>query len=118
MDFALHEKDLKISNGDFQLCANNSDAIAQLVSIRLKTLAGEWFMDTSIGIPYFTEILGRKRNDRFLRHVILRQMETIPGVAQITNFQTQEDSLGGLSISFNVILNDQSAIPLNETVEF
>ena len=118
MDFALHKKDLEISNGDLQLCATDSDAIAQLISIRLKTLAGEWFMDTSIGIPYLTEILGKKRNDRFLRHVILGQIETIPGVAQITDFKVQEESLRTLTISFNVILNNQSIIPINEAVEF
>lgn len=118
MDFALHANDLKISNGDFQLCATDSDSIAQAISIRLKTLAGEWFLDTTIGIPYFTEILGKKRNDRFLRHVLLSQIENIPDVRQISDFKVEQDSPRGLKISFNVILNNQSIIPINEAVEF
>ncbi len=118
MDFALHEKDIKISNGDFQLCCSDTDAIAQAISIRLKTLAGEWFLDTTIGIPYFTEILGKKRNDRFLRHLLLSQIENTPGVRQITDFKADQDSPRGLKISFNVVLNNQSIIPINEAVEF
>ncbi len=118
MDFALHANDLKISNGDFQLCATDSDSIAQAISIRLKTLAGEWLMDTAIGVPYFTEILGKKRNDRFLRHVMLRQIENMPSIRQLTDFKVDQESPRGLKISFNVVLNNQSIIPINETVEF
>ena len=118
MDFTLHENDFKFSGGDFQLCFNDTHAIAQAISIRLKTLAGEWFLDTSIGVPYFTEILGQKRNDRFLRQVLLSQIESMPEVHQITDFKVQENTVRSLTISFNVVLNNQSIIPINETVEF
>lgn len=51
-DFALDRRDLEIANGDFALCHDEAHAIAQAISIRLKTFSGEWFLDTRVGLPY------------------------------------------------------------------
>ena len=66
MDFSLKSHDLAIANGDFALCATDKDAITQAIVMRLKTMSGEWFLDTITGIPYFTDIFGHKRNERFI----------------------------------------------------
>lgn len=46
MDFCIKDQDLMIVNGNLAMCSTNRDALAQLISVRLKTLKGEWFMDT------------------------------------------------------------------------
>jgi hypothetical protein len=67
MDFALEQHDLSFSNGDLLLCPTDADAIAQTIVIRLKTFLGEWFLDENRGLPYLTQIFGKKLNERYLR---------------------------------------------------
>ena len=84
MDFALHGHDLTIVKGDFTLCPTDKDAIAQAIAMRLKTMSGEWFLDTIAGISYFTDAFGHKRNERFIRQLIATAIETVPGVGVTT----------------------------------
>ena len=117
MDLALHNNDLSYANGDINLCANDTLAIAQTISIRLKTLAGEWFMDSQIGLPYLSEILGHKRNDRFLRHAIVPTIESVAGVREITNFSVEQTDDRGIIIKLEARLNNQTIIPIKASVE-
>jgi len=49
-DFKLNENgDLDITNDTFSLTSDKK----QRLSIRMKTVLGEWFLDNSIGLPYF-----------------------------------------------------------------
>src|ERR1700692_1597038 len=84
--------DLDMSSGDIALCPTEYYCIAQTITIRLKTLSGEWFMDTSVGIPYLTEIFGQKRSPLFIRQAILPHIEAIPGVKQVTDFKIEEQA--------------------------
>jgi len=36
------------------------EAIAQAARCRLRTFLGEWFLDSSIGVPWFEQVLGVK----------------------------------------------------------
>jgi hypothetical protein len=117
IDLALQKNDLgivdlSIVEGDLSI----TNAIAQTITIRLKTLAGEWFLDTSVGIPYLTEILGHKLNERFLRHLIIPTLQTIPGVLEITNFKAEEKADRSLSISFAVLMSDGAKQSFRESM--
>jgi len=116
MDFKLHANDLQIINGDFSICTDESEAIAQAIQIRLRTLKGEWFLDTQVGIPYLTEVLGQKRSEAFLRYLILTEVETIPGVVAIADFSIELDAKGTAHISFNVKISNESSIQINEQI--
>lgn len=116
MDLSLKDQDLAIINGDFRMCQDDKSALAQAISIRLKTLSGEWFIDSSIGIPYFSEILGQKRSALFIRQTILPHIEAISGVKEVTNFQVEEKADRKVSITFTAVLNDGSLIKINESV--
>jgi|JI10StandDraft_1071094.scaffolds.fasta_scaffold310486_2 hypothetical protein len=115
MDFMLHEKDLSIEQGDFVLCPTDSDALAQTISTRLKILAGEWFLDESLGIPYFTGIFGQKRNERFIRQVVLPEIQTIPGISSINDFQIEEFGRT-LRLSFTAIADGGFPIQIKEAI--
>jgi hypothetical protein len=116
MDLWLQQNDLEIVNGDFILCPTDTHAIAQAITIRLKTLAGEWFLDTSQGIPYFTEIFGHKRNERFIRQMILPEIEAVSGIHQVKDFNVKEELNRKITISFNAVLSDGAHIPINESI--
>lgn len=116
MDICLKSQDLAIVNGDFVLCSTDKDALAQMISIRLKTLCGEWFMDASIGIPYLSEIFGQKRSLLFIRQTILPHIEAIAGVKKIEDFKVEEQEKRKIFISFTAILDDGSNIKFGESV--
>jgi hypothetical protein len=84
--------ELVIERGHFAL-ATGKDLVAQDIAARLKTFRGEWFLDESIGVPYWTEVLGKKRPnlgaiERRLRAEIL----DVPGVTGILTFTLSLDA--------------------------
>lgn len=118
MDFSLKGHDVEIVDGDFALCRTDRDAIAQAVTMRLKTIAGEWFLDTNLGIPYLTEIFGHKRNDRFIRQLMVPTIEAVPGVKQIKDFIIDEGSNRAIKVSFTAVLTDRTHVAINESIGF
>jgi hypothetical protein len=118
MDFALSNRDLEIAHGDFLLCATDTDAIAQALSIRLKTLAGEWFLDSRVGIPYLTDILGKKVNERLLRKTVTEEVKSLLGISDIKDFVVKAGQTDrSISIRFSAILPNHTTITINESIE-
>lgn len=70
--------DLAISAGRLQLVSGVA-AIRQQVQMRLRFWAGEWFADTSVGVPWGS-ILGAKGAQAFAEATLRRAIETTPGV--------------------------------------
>ena len=62
------------------------DDIAQDLKTRLQTVYGEWFLDTRIGIPYFTRILGQKPRLALVKTIFKKAIQSTPGVIRITEF--------------------------------
>jgi len=117
MDFYLKQNDLAVVNGDFALCANDTEASAQTIAIRLKTLAGEWFMDEKIGVPYLSQILGKKREPRLLRRLIAKEIQSVPNVKEIKEFNFDDSSADrSVTIKFKAQLTDQSTVSINESI--
>ena len=117
MDLLLNDNDLMVANGDFLMCATDTDAIGQTISTRLKILADEWFLDSNIGIPYLSKILGKKRNDRFLQKLITDEIRTVPSVKELHNFSFNDGIESRLIVvKFKTVLSNQIAITINESV--
>lgn len=116
MDFLLKEGDICIANGDILLCEDDKQAIAQAITIRLKTMTGEWFLDASRGLPYLTEIFGHKRSERFIRQLIAPEIEAISGVKSVNDFKAHVTKDRKMSISFTAFLNNNNLISVDETI--
>lgn len=69
------------AKGDIAL-ADNPYAIAQDVSSAIRTFLGECWYDTTKGIPYWQEIMGKYPPIGFMRKKIEEVALTIPEVAE------------------------------------
>lgn len=103
-DLALNTEtnDLDFKNGDIYF-VEDADCVAQFVRQRINTIAGEWFLDITEGIPYFTDILVKNPNiiviDSLLKNVILNTA----GVLELLSFELGYDSsLRTLSVTCEI----------------
>jgi len=67
--------------------------VRQQVKVTLMTFLGEWFLDTSFGVPYFEQIL-LKTPDRTSIEVVLRaRILAVPGVVRVRRLDLQVDAV-------------------------
>ena len=78
------------ANGDYTL-GTGSDfltgaaAVAQAVQTRLLLYTGEWFLDTTDGTPWRTDVLGKYTQQSYDSVIKARILET-PGVNSIASY--------------------------------
>ena len=85
MDLKLTtEDDLDLSTNDLQLIEDEDDAVVQHILIRMRFFRGEWFLDTRIGMPYFSDILVNNQNLDAIRGFYRDTVLATPGIAEIT----------------------------------
>ena len=117
MDFLLKHQDLDVTNGDFSLCPTDNDALTQMIAIRLKTFAGEWFLDTRCGIPYLSQVFGQPHGERAVRKLITDELKTIPGLIEVRDiFIERSEADRKVNVRFNAILTNKTAISINESI--
>lgn len=80
-----------VSGGLRLTVVDGADAVAQRLRGRLTLWSGEWFLDTSIGIP-FLRILGLKGARVFAEATLRRAITTCPGVAALESFTLTLDA--------------------------
>lgn len=64
----------------------DAHAVGQHVRQRLKTFSGEWFLDTTIGVPWLSEILGEGYAPALAEAVVKSEILDTDGVAAIESF--------------------------------
>ncbi|CAB3729315.1 hypothetical protein LMG3458_04690 [Achromobacter deleyi] len=86
------------ANGDYSFGGQQADfhrdtpeAVAQAVKTRLMLLRGEWFLDTSEGMPWRTEVLG-KRFEASYDGAIRERILGTPGVTGIAEYSSRLDA--------------------------
>jgi hypothetical protein len=79
--------------------ATGAEAAAQNVRCRLLVMAGEWFLDTSAGVPWWQNpasgvrpIMGVPRDLRYAEAVIKGVILATDGISAINNFDSSWDS--------------------------
>ena len=88
-------------NGDYSFgysaanfLVDSPDTVAQAVQTRLGLIAGEWFLDTTEGTPYYTEILGKGTYLTYDNAIQTRILGT-PGVVSLVAYSS---SVNGRSL--------------------
>lgn len=94
MDFKLDplEHDILWNNGPLTKDYTTqpyTQTVGQRLKIRLLTFMGEWFLDTTYGVPYWQRLLGIKQTSKSAIDLIFQQQILAePGVKEIVSFDS------------------------------
>jgi len=97
--------------GDILVDANGTvvltvglEAIRQNLLQRLRVFRGEWFLDNTIGLPYFQQILVKNPDQAKIDALLINQILSTPGVIQLVSFSSIANFTNRtLQIAFEVI---------------
>ena len=89
----------------------DSEAIGQHAKQRTKTFKGEWFLNSDVGVPWLTEILGQGYNPALAEAVIKSVIQKTDGVTEIVTFSVVFDrsvrNLKTSNIEIKTIYNEE-----------
>lgn len=77
--------DLTFINGSLAM-VSNSEAIAQRVKQHLRMYAGEWFLDTSVGVPWIEYVFTNPFDQAIAEAIVKDAVLAVPGVVEILSF--------------------------------
>ncbi len=79
--------DIDIQNNNWVM-VEGVDEIAQIIKQNLQTVLGEWFLDTTLGLPWFTEIFEKGNSQKNIDNVIINQIALSPGVISLVQYSS------------------------------
>ena len=110
MDFKLQTDPVELNFGDIiwnngplrkqDTTQERTEVVAQRLFILLRSFQGEWFLNTTYGIPYWN-ILGMKVSKARVDSIFQQKILAEQGVAEIVSFDSTIDRRG-YSLSFSV----------------
>ena len=81
---------------------SDGDEVCQQVRTRLLFYLGEWFLDTSVGIPYFQEVFTKPAIISLVESRLKDEIISTPGVLSLDSFATNFNSTTrALTVSFS-----------------
>ena len=108
--------DIVFKNGDISL-VSESEEVVQNVKCRLMHYLSEWFMDESLGVPYFEKIFTKPANIALTESILKKTIIQTTGVNRLKSFYMSFDSPSrSLSITFTV-LTDYSSDVIDGTID-
>lgn len=91
-DFASNRDNDFYLNADGTVAeVEDAEAVGQHARHRLQTHAGEWFLDTTAGVPWLSDILGRRYDPALAESVVKAEILDTDGVTEITSFSVGFD---------------------------
>lgn len=99
-------------NHDVYLDASGQIALAatpldQRIDCRLRTFLGEFWLDQTIGIPYFQEILKKNPDMDAVRAAFASEIQKVPGVQTLDSLEVTRDRASRkLTVIFRVTGTD------------
>ena len=93
LDIALRADthDLHLKAGDLVLI-DDAERVAQEIKVELLTWLGEWFLDTTRGIPYLERILVKNPNLEIARQIFSAKISQVPDVSRVEKLTLAADA--------------------------
>lgn len=82
--------DLLLNNNDLMII-DNAERVAQQILITLRFWFGEWFLDTSQGVPYLEYILIKNPNENHIRQILTEAILSVEGVQEVNEMTLDFD---------------------------
>lgn len=82
--------DVVFENFDFHLVDETSQ-IMQNLSIRLRFILGEWYLDITQGVPYYEEFFIKNPNQIQIESSLKEEIVRTRGIVQLTSFEADFD---------------------------
>ncbi len=98
--------DLAIENFDLVLISG-VDQVIQKIDIRLRFFLGEWFLDTSVGLPYHRNVLKKDFDVGILESSFKAQILGTNGVDSLSEFDISLDNSRRLIVTFKVFILEE-----------
>lgn len=100
--------DIEASNGKISLLSTIQEAVRQRLEIKLRTFQNEWFLDTTYGIPYRQQIIGKGSTQKEVDAIYIAAINEDPDVQRIVFFNSTYNSFGRLyDLDFEVLVADE-----------
>lgn len=90
--------DMVFGHGPLDFFVDNNQAVAQAIRTTLLLFQGEWFLDTTVGVPWLTEVVGI--NTAATYDVVIKS--AILGVPGVSEIATYSSSLNNNLLTVNV----------------
>ena len=95
-----------------------ADAVRQNLRQRLITFFGEWFLDKTLGVPYFEHVFKKQINASVLDAIFKNVIINTPGVTELLEFDIDvETSTRLMTLIFKVKASDETidfTLPLGD----
>lgn len=93
--------DYVFGQGPLEFWNNVPDAVGQAVRTRLLLATGQWFLDTTDGTPYATEILGTNTQSTYDQAIQDRILGTL-GVLSLDAYKSYRDQQRNLTVEATI----------------
>jgi hypothetical protein len=91
--------DYTFGHGGSDYLVDSAQTVAQLIFTTLRLLLGEWFLDTTKGVPWLTQVVGRNHKDAY-DQIIKSTIKGVQGVVDLTDYSSTLDP-GSRTLTIN-----------------
>ena len=97
------DNDILLQNGKIAMTKDGAE-VMQSVLCRLRSFKGEWFLDTTAGMPWYQEVFTRPANLPSIEARIKAEILNTDGVDQLTRFAVVLDRTSRrLTVTFEAV---------------
>jgi hypothetical protein len=95
-----------------------SQEVAQSIYTTLRMFQGEWFLDTTLGTPWFQSILGVKTPIGIVQQILKNIIVTRPGVQSLNSFSLTPTGGRSYTLSFTASLVNGKVLASSDFAPF
>jgi hypothetical protein len=100
-------KDLTVEDYQLKLTSTKSEWLSQSIENEFKTFFGEWFVNQTLGLPYYEKILGKGVDVDEINSIYINRLKAREEIEQILEFVvTYDENIRKYNISFIVLIID------------
>lgn len=100
--------DIFLSEGGISRAYNDSDT-AQQIATTLRTMRGEYFLDTKLGTPYFDTVFKSANKKPLLDLYIKSTVLSVPNVSKITAYSSSISN-GVSNVKMRILTKSQTSL--------